>query len=104
MGGKYSWAQVSEAEKIACTGMKEVNDPSKAVCATFTETLSTAGRVGLDSAAGQGQARYNKNDMGHVHEYLVTGRKNKEKSDTLSALIGLFHQLPEDLTDSLIVT
>ncbi len=26
-GGKYSWAQVSDAEKIACMGLKAVNDP-----------------------------------------------------------------------------
>ena len=62
-GGKYSWAKVSDADKEACMGMKAVNDPSEAVFATFTEALSTAGRVGLDGAAGQGQARYN-NDMG----------------------------------------
>ncbi len=81
-------------------GMKAVNDPSEAVFATFTEALSTGGRVGLDGAAGQGQARYN-NDMGHAHEYMATGRKGKDKPN---AVIGLFHQLPEELTDSLIVT
>jgi hypothetical protein len=81
-------------------GMKAVNDPSEAVFATFTEALSSAGRVGLDGAAGQGQARYN-NDMGRAHEYMVTGRKGKKESN---AVIGLFHQLPEELTDSLIVT
>ena len=98
-GGKYSWAQVSDAEKNACMGMKAVNDPSEAVFATFTEALSTGGRVGLDGAAGQGQARYNK-DMGRAHEHMVTGRKGKDKPN----VIGLFHQLPEELTDSLIVT
>jgi hypothetical protein len=99
-GGKYSWAQVSDAEKNACMGIKVVNDPSEVVFATFTEALSTGGRVGLDGAAGQGQARYN-NDMGHAHEYMVTGRKGKDKPN---AVIGLFHQLPEELTNSLIVT
>ena len=102
-GGKYSWAQVSDAEKIACMGLKAVNDPSEAVFATFTEALSTGGRVGLDGAAGQGQARYN-NDMGRAHEYMVTGRKGANKSEAPNAVIGLFHQLPEELTDSLIVT
>ena len=82
---------------------KAVNDPSEAVFATFTEALSTAGRVGLDGAAGQGQARYN-NDMGRAHEYMVTGRKSAKKPETPHAVIGLFHQLPEELTDSLIVT
>ncbi len=53
-GGKYSWVKVSDAEKDACVRMKAVNDPSEAVFATFTKALSTAGRVGLDGAAGQG--------------------------------------------------
>jgi hypothetical protein len=42
-GGKYSWAQVSDAKKKACMEMKAVNDPSKAVFATFTKALGTAG-------------------------------------------------------------
>ena len=65
-------AEVSDADKDACMGMKAVNDPSEAVFTTFTEELSTAGRVGLDGAAGQGQARYN-NDMW----YLVGGERNR---------------------------
>ena len=100
-GGKYSWAKVSDADKDACMGMKAVNDPSEAVFATFTEALSTAGRVGLDGAAGQGQARYN-NDMGRAHESMVSGRRGKEQDS--NAMIGEFHRLPEELTDSLIVT
>jgi len=102
-GGKYSWAQVSDAEKKACMGMNAVNDPSEAVFATFIEALSTAGRVGLDGAAGQGQARYN-NDMGRALEYMVPGRKVKNKPDAPNAVLGLFHRLPEELTDSIIVT
>ena len=100
-GGKYSWAEVSDADKEACMGMKAVNDPSEAVFATFTEALSTAGRVGLDGAAGQGQARYN-NDMGRAHESMVSGRRGKEQDP--NAMIGIFHRLPEELTDSLIIT
>jgi hypothetical protein len=80
-------------------GMKVVDDPSEAVFATFTKALSTAGRVGLDGAAGQGQARYN-NDMGRAHESMLTGRKGKDAN----AVLGLFHQLPEELTNSLIMT
>ncbi len=83
-------------------GLKAVNDPLESVFSTFTEALSTAGRVGLDGAAGQGQARFN-NDMGRAHEYMVTGRKRKGKGED-NPVIGLFHQLPEELTNSLIVT
>jgi hypothetical protein len=42
--------------------------------------------------------------MGRAHEYMVTGRKVKNKPNAPSAVIGLFHQLPEELTDSLIIT
>ncbi len=56
-GGRFSWAEVSDAEKEVCMGMKVVNEPSLAVFYTFTEALSTASRAGLESAAGQGQAR-----------------------------------------------
>jgi hypothetical protein len=84
-------------------GMKAVSDHSKAVFATFTKALSIARQVGLDSAAKQGQARYN-NNMGCAHEYLVTGRKGKTKKDTPSAVKGLFHQFLEEFTDLLIVT
>ena len=100
-GGKYSWAKVSDADKDACMGMKAVNDPLEEVFATFMEALSTAGRVGLDGAAGQGQARYN-NDMGRAHKSMVSGRRGKEQDP--NAMIGIFHRLPEELTDSLIIT
>ena len=70
--------------------MKAMNDHSEAVFATLTKALSTAGWVGLNGAAGQGQARFN-NDMGLAHEYMVTGRKVKNKPDAPSAVLGLFH-------------
>jgi hypothetical protein len=92
---------VSDADKDASMGMKAVNNPSEAVFATFTEALSTAGRVGLDGAAGQVQARYN-NDMGRAHDSMVSGRRGKKQAP--DAMIGLFHWLPQELTDSLIVT
>ncbi len=65
-------------------GMKVVNNPSEAVFATFTEVLSTAGKVGLDGVAGQGQARCN-NDMDCAHEYMVTSRKGKNKQEAPNA-------------------
>jgi hypothetical protein len=102
-GCKYSWEEVSDAEKEACIGMKAVNDSSEAVFATFTEALSTASRVGLDGAAGQGHARDN-NDMGHAHKYMITGRRGKNKLEAPHTFIGLFHQLPGELTNALIVT
>ncbi len=42
--------------------------------------------------------------MGRAHKYMVTGRKGANKSEAPNAVIGLFHQLPEELMDSLIVT
>ena len=56
----------------------------------------------VQRAAGQGQARYN-NDMGRgAHESMVSGRRGKEQAP--NAMIGIFHRLPEELTNSLIVT
>ena len=40
-------------------------------------------------------------DMGRAHEYMVPGRKVKNKPDAPNAVLGLFHQLPEELTDLL---
>ncbi len=54
-----------------CASPASRNSPPLLIFSTFTEALSTAGRVGLDGAAGQGQARYN-NDMGRAHEYGST--------------------------------
>ena len=83
-------------------GLKAVNDPAESVFATFTESLSTGGRVGLDGAAGQGQARYN-NDMGRGQAAMVTGRKSECKNNK-SDVMGAFHTLDERLTDALIIT
>ncbi len=42
--------------------------------------------------------------MGRAHKYMVTGRKGKDKPEIPNSVIGLFHHLPEELTNSLIVT
>jgi hypothetical protein len=42
--------------------------------------------------------------MGRAHEYMVTGRKGAKKPEAPNAVIGLFHELAEELTDALIVT
>ena len=39
-----------------------------------------------------------------MHEYMVTGRKVKNKPDASNAVLGSLHQLPDELTNSLIVT
>ncbi len=103
MDGKHSYAQVSDAVKEACMGLKTVNAPAESVFATFTKALSTSGQVGLDGATGQGQARYN-NDMGRDQAKMVTGRKSKSETNKNNAIMGLFHTLDEELTDSLILT
>jgi hypothetical protein len=90
MDGKHSYAKVNNAEKEACMGSKALNDPAKSVFATFTKALSTGGQVGLDGAAGQGQARYN-NDMDCNQAKMVMGRKSKSKTNTAIAVMELFH-------------
>ena len=61
--------------------------------------LATGGRIGLDLASGIGQTRYN-NDFGHAQEEYVAGRRSKAPS-VMS--VGLFHGLPVELQDSLVV-
>ncbi len=81
-------------------GMRATNDPSKSEFATFTEVLATGGRIDLDLAAGIGQACYN-NDFGRAQEQYVTGRKSKAP---VVKSVGLFHELPPELQDSLVDT
>ncbi len=84
-------------------GLKAVNNPAESVFATFTKALNTSGQVGLDEAAWQGQARYN-NNMGHDQAKMVTSRKSNSKTNKNNAVMGLFHTVDEDLTNSLVLT
>jgi hypothetical protein len=43
MDGKHSYAQVSDAEKEACMGLKAVNDPAESGFATFAKALNYGG-------------------------------------------------------------
>jgi hypothetical protein len=42
--------------------------------------------------------------MGHDQAKMVTSRKSKSKTNKNNAVMGLFHTLDEELTDSLILT
>jgi hypothetical protein len=57
-------------------GMRATNDPSESQFATFTESLATGGRVGVDLASGIGQTWYN-NDFGRAQEQYVIGQRSK---------------------------
>jgi hypothetical protein len=93
-------AMSSTEEKNASIGMRATNDPSESEFAIFTEVLATGGRIDLDLAAGIGQARYN-NDFGCAQEQYVTGWKSKAP---MVKSVGLSHELPHELQDSLMVT
>ncbi len=97
---RFSWAMSSTEEKNASIGMRATNDPSESEFATFTEALATGGRIDFDLAEGIGQARYN-NDFGHAQEQYVTGRKSKAP---VVKSVRLFHELPLELQDSLVIT
>jgi hypothetical protein len=88
-------------EKNATIGNRATNNPLESEFATFTEVLTTGGRIGLDLASGIGQTRYN-NDFGRCQEEYVTGRRSKKAPSVNS--VGLFHDLPVALQDSLVVT
>jgi hypothetical protein len=98
--GRFSWAMSSTEEKNASIGMRGINDSSESKFATFTEVLATGGRIDLDVAAGIRQARYN-NDFGRAQKQHVTGQKSKTP---VVKSVGLFHELPPELQDSLVVT
>jgi hypothetical protein len=98
--GRFSWDKSSTEEKNSTIGMRATNDPSESQFATFTEALATGGRIGVDLASGIGQTRYN-NDFGRQQDQYVTGRKSEARS---VKSVGLFHELPTELQDSLVVT
>ena len=79
--------------------MRANNNPSEGNFATFTDVLCTGGHIAPDSAAGIGQARYNR-DLNCNHELFVTGQKSKSKSKPTET--GAFHALPEKLQNSLL--
>ena len=81
--------------------MRANNDPLEGNFATFTDVLCNSGKISIDSAAGIGQARYNK-DLDRKHGRFITRGKGKETRTDLSAQTGTFHTLPEKLQDSLL--
>jgi hypothetical protein len=97
---RFSWDKSSTEEKDASIGMRATNDPSESQFATFAEALATGGRIGMDMASGIGQTRYN-NDFGRDQDQYVTGRRSKAPG---VKSVELFHELPLELQDSLVVT
>jgi hypothetical protein len=58
--GLLVFNNLSAVEKEVSLSMRANNDPSEGNFATFTDVLCNSGRISIDSAAGIGQARYNK--------------------------------------------
>jgi hypothetical protein len=96
--GLLAFQNLLQAEKEASLGMRANNDPSEGNFATFTNVLCTGGGTSIDSAAGIGQARYNKDLRDHVS--FVTGQKSK--TTTQPTETGAYYALPEKLQDSLL--
>ena len=99
--GRFSWSKLTAEEKNATIGNCATTDPLESEFATFTEVLTTGGRIGLDLASGIGQTRYN-NDFGRGQEEYVTCWRSKTAPSVKSA--GLFHDLPVELQYSFVVT
>ena len=57
-------------------GNRANNDPIEGNFATFTDILCNGGRISLESAAGIGRSRYNR-DMARDHVKFMNGRKSK---------------------------
>ncbi len=99
--GMLAFNNLSLAEKKASLGMRANNDRLEGNFATFTNVLFNSGRISIDSAAGIGQARYNK-DLACNHGRFITRGKGKGTKTHQSAQTGAFHTLPEKLQDSLL--
>ncbi len=97
--GLLAFQNLSQAEKEASLGMRANNNPSEGNFATFTDVLCTGGCISIDSVAGIGRARYNK-DLYRDHVSFVTGQKSK--TTTQPTEMGAYHALPEKLQDSLL--
>ncbi len=89
--GLLVFNNLSAAEKKASLGMRANNASLEGNFATFTNVLCNSGQISIDSVAGIGQARYNK-DLEHNHGCFVTRGKNK--SNDQSTETGAFHALP----------
>ena len=99
--GMLAFNNLSLAEKEASLGMRANNDPSEGTFATFTDVLCNSGRISIDSAAGIGQARYNKDLDRDLGRFITRGKGRGTRTDQ-SAQTGAFHMLPEKLQDSLL--
>ena len=64
--------------------------------------LATGGRIGVDLASGIGQTQYNTDFVCSQDQY-VTGRSRKAEHSGAKP-VGLFHELPIELQDSMVVT
>jgi hypothetical protein len=87
-------------EKNATIGMRATNNPLKSQFATFTEAIASGGRIKVDSASGMGMTCYN-NYFRRAQEQYITGWRSNTPS---VKSVGLFHKLPVELQESLVVT
>ncbi len=61
-------------------GKRANSDPSEGNCATFTDVLCNGGCISIDSAAGIGQARYNKDlNCNHGVHCLLQDKKARAR-------------------------
>ena len=102
--GEFSKKMTSEEVRVASIGMRANNDPSEQMFGCFSEAHDKGGGMGLNESAGLGLTTYNK-DHHRDTSSLVTGKRSQLEIDgeeVQSGECGLFHQLPSELTDSLI--
>ena len=90
---------ITDKDVTATIGNRANNDPSERKFATFTDILCNGGQITLESAAGIGQSRYNK-DTACDYAQCVTGRESK--ADLMAPELDTFHKLQEKLQNSLL--
>ena len=104
--GKYSKKMTTEEVRRASVGLRANNDPSERNFGVFSDAFQHCRGMGIGEATALGTTRDN-DDFGRGASDLVTGKRSKAERDGAvieAADIGLFHEMPTELTDTLIVT
>ena len=94
MHGEKSWNEITEEEK------KSNNDATKENFVCFPESFHSGGCIRHYHAASEGQSQYN-NYYGRMSTEFISGRKSNKT--TPSSTVGLFHELPTELQDTLVL-
>jgi len=87
--GKFSWGNISDAEKESGRGKKATNDTAESIFARIKSEILRFGMISFANAAGVSQSKMN-GDFTRVY------------GDDDESCLGYFHQLPKEMQEALI--